>query len=387
MAKKTGIKTSKKQKLSFPTKMMLFINLIFIGLLLLSYLALYVSPSLVWFPAFAGILYPLIILINLFFVLFWLVFLKKHFIFSLLAILLGYNQLRTFVSFNSSTQLFQNESSLKLMSYNVRLFDLYNWLNPSSKLTRNSIFNLFKTEAPDILFLQEYYSGYGKNADFSDTICEMAEFKFKHIELINNGKKGLPYGLAIFSKYPIIHTEVLDFQNSKVNLCQVCDIKVGKDTLRLMNLHLESIKFGKEDYNFVGEITTTPKNERFKKGSLAILSKMKKAYERRALQVETVADFVKKSRYPVVLAGDFNDTPVSYVYRKITNQLLDAFVISGSGFGQTYNEKIPLLRIDYIFHSKTLESNSFQTLKVKYSDHYPLVCNISLPNQDLDSEK
>lgn len=382
MGKTSNKKIKKRQKLSIPTRVMLVINLIFIGLLLFSYLSLYISPAVFWPPAFAGIMYPLLLLINMFFVLFWLVFLKRHFIFSLLAILLGFNQIITIIGFNDSKQLTQKEYSLKVMSYNVRLFDLYNWLNPSSKSTRNAIFDLFSSESPDILFLQEYYSGAGKKADFADTICSSVGYKYRYIELLNKEKNGVPYGLAIFSKYQIIHYEKLSFQNSHVNFCQVCDIKIGNDTIRAMNMHLESIKFGKEDYNFVGEITNSPKNEKLKQGSLSIISKLKTAYQKRSIQIEVVAAFVKSSKYPVILAGDFNDTPVSYTYRCITKLLSDAFTVSGNGFGQTYADKIPLLRIDYILHSKSLKSNTFHTLKVKYSDHYPIVCHFDINNID-----
>lgn len=383
MSNTTKTKTVKKQKISFPTRIMLIFNLIFIGLLLFSYLALYISPVAFWPPAFAGILYPLFLMINLFFILFWLVFLKRHFILSLLAILLGFNQLKTYIGFNNSHQLTQPSSSFKVMSYNVRLFDLYNWVNVSSKSTRKAIFDLIEAESPDILCLQEYYSGAGKKADFADTICSKAGFKFRYIELLNNENSGLPYGLAIFSKYPIISTYKLEFSNSKVNFCQVCDIRIGKDTIRVMNMHLESIKFGKEDYNFVDEITNKPKNEKLRQGSLAIVGKMKKAYISRAKQIEHVAEYLKSSRYPVILTGDFNDTPVSYAYRQINNILIDAFAESGNGLGQTYAEKIPLLRIDYIFHSKQLKSNTFQTLKVRYSDHYPLIGYFNLADSSL----
>ena len=378
-AKRKPVKRE-KGKMSLATKMMVVINLCFIGLLLLSYLSLYISPVKFWPIAFAGFVYPVFLLINIFFVLFWLVFLKKYFLLSLIAILLGYNQIKTYVKFSGSEHKLAFERSLKVMTYNVRLFDLYNWHSESSKSTRSAIFGLFKSESPDILCLQEYYSGAGKHADFADSICQRVGFKYRYVELINKKNNGLPYGLAIFSKYPIVRTLKIEYPNSKVNFCQSVDLSIGKDTIRLFNLHLESIKFGKEDYNFVSELTNTPSgNEPIKKGSWAILSKMKSAYIKRAVQIETVAKFVRNSPYPVLFCGDFNDTPVSYSYRQINNELQDAFVDAGTGLGQTHTHILPLLRIDYIFHSKSLNAVDYKTTEKDYSDHFPVVARFTLP--------
>ncbi len=377
---KTKRKTAgSKKKMSFATKAMVVINIFFICLLLLSYLSLYISPEKFWPLAFAGLAYPVTLLCNVFFVLFWLVFIKKYFILSLITILLGYNQVKTYIKVSGSGPTLFTEKSIKLMSYNVRLFDLYNWRETSSTNTRAAIFGLIAAESADILCLQEYYSGAGKKADFGDTICIQSGYKYRDIVLINKEHARLPYGLAIFSKYPIVKTQKLDFPNSKVNFCQSVDVKIGKDTLRVLNLHLESVKFGKEDYNFVSEIkTTTGTNENIKKGSLAIIAKMKYAYMRRASQINTVAGFIKSSPYPVLMAGDFNDTPVSYSYRQIENILDDTFVDAGKGLGQTHSQLLPLLRIDYIFHSDELKTIEHTTLDKNFSDHFPVVARFMI---------
>jgi len=376
--KKPGKKTN--GKMSLATKVMVAINLCFVFLLMFSYLSLYISPAKFWPLAFAGFAYPVFLLFNIFFVLFWLVFLKKYFLLSLVIILIGYKQFSTYVKFSGQDRKLSFENSLKVMTYNVRLFDLYNWHSASSKSTRTSIFNLLKSESPDILCLQEYYSGAGKHADFADSICQKVGFKYRYVELIHKENEGLPYGLAIFCKYPIVKTQKLEFANSKVNFCQSCDVTIGKDTIRVVNLHLESIKFGKEDYNFVSEITNTPAaNEQLKKGSWSILSKMKSAYVKRAAQIETVAEFIRSSPYQILFCGDFNDTPVSYSYRQISKELDDAFVDAGMGLGQTHTNIIPLLRIDYIFHSKALKAVEYRTIEKDYSDHFPVVARFVLP--------
>lgn len=377
--KKKPLKKS-KGKVSFVTKLMILINSIFIFLLLASYLSLYVSPVQFWPFAFAGFAYLLILICNLLFVIFWLVFFKKYFLLSLFTILLGFNQISTYIKFTGSDNKLSFENGFKMMSYNVRLFDLYNWRNEAGKNTRSSIFELIHSESPDILCLQEYYSGAGKNADFADTISCRIGYKYRKVELISKKGQGLPYGLATFSKYPIIHNQKLSYPNSKVNFCLVSDMIINKDTVRVMNLHLESIKFGAEDYNFVNEITSSPTaTERTKRGFLAILGKMKRAYIQRTPQIETVVEFIRNSPYPVLLAGDFNDTPVSYCYRQVDKVLDDSFVDEGKGLGQTHTQMLPLLRIDYIFHSQSLQTIEHRTINKDYSDHYPVIARFRMP--------
>lgn len=366
--------------MSLVTKLILMVNLLFIGLLLSSYLSLFVSPATFWPLAFAGLAYPVILVFNLFFVLFWLVFLKKYFLLSLITILLGYNQVKSYIKFSGSDRTLSFENNFKVMSYNVRLFDLYNWRNESGKTTRTGIFNLIESESPEILCIQDYYSGAGKHANFADTISKQSGFKYRSVELYDLKANVLPYGLAIFSKYPILSSQKIEFTNSRVNFCQSCDLLIGKDTIRIMNLHFESVKFGKEDYDFVSEITAAQTaNEKIKKGSKAIFSKMKHAFIKRAVQSETVAEFIRKSPYPVILAGDFNDTPVSYSYRQVANELDDTFVDAGMGVGQTHAQILPMLRIDYIFHSKNLQTVDHKTIDKDLSDHYPVVARFIIP--------
>lgn len=372
--------TKSKSKTSFSTKLMVSLNMVAAILLLLSYLAQYISPLKFWPLAFAGLAYPVFLLLNLFFVLFWGVFLKKYILISLIVIALGFNQIQSYLNISGKSRTLAFEKSLKVMSYNVRLFDLYNWKNESGKVTREEIFKLFSEEAADILCLQEYYSGAGKNADFADSICLHAGYKYKNVELINNQYAHLPYGLAVFSKYKIVGTSRIEFDNSYGNFGQVCDVLVGNDTIRLLNMHLESVKFGKEDYNFVNDITNDPgKNENLKQGLIAIVRKIKKAYIRRAPQIEKIAEYANSSPYPVILTGDLNDTPVSYCYKLLSDQLDDTFVEAGKGFGQTHSQMLPFLRIDFIFHSPVLKVLDHKTLDKDYSDHYPVVARFNMP--------
>ncbi len=99
----------------------------------------------------------------------------------------------------------------------------------------------------------------------------------------------------------------------------------------------------------------------------------------RAEQSEMIANYIKDSPYPVVVMGDYNDTPQSYAYRKIKKGMHDAFKVAGRGFGNTYAGELPSLRIDYIMYSNPMVSYQFKRLKPDYSDHFPITTWLYLP--------
>src|SRR5207253_3238831 len=136
-----------------------------------------------------------------------------------------------------------------------------------------------------------------------------------------------------------------------VFLCS--DIVVGNDTFRVVNTHLESIRFKPEDYKFIENIGAESEEEL--NGSINILRRMKRAYTKRAQQVSVLKNEITGSSYPVILCGDFNDTPNSYTYNVLSDGLSDSFRQSGKGFGRTYAGIFPSYRIDYILHDKKLK--------------------------------
>ena len=117
----------------------------------------------------------------------------------------------------------------------------------------------------------------------------------------------------------------------------------------------------------------TLETEELKKNVLSIGKRLKNSFSKRAVQVEAIKIHINKSPYPVILCGDFNDTPNSYAYHKLSNGLKDAFVEQGVGLGRSYNGNFPSLRIDYILYSPELNIHSFNTKNVKLSDHFPIL--------------
>ncbi len=354
-----------------------FLNLIILVLIGLTYLGSYVSPEHISFLSFVGFAFPIIWLGNLFFVIYWAFKKRKRIVFSLLALILTWSQWRAVFPINTSKNIAKSELQhpLQIMSYNVRMFDRYAWTK--DKTTPQKIYQFIKEQNPDVLCIQEFYIN-NKNSQYSENniLSKFKQFKYKHLEYNIKTKSGKKYGLATFSKYPIIAKKPLTFKNT-TNFSIQTDISINGKKIRVFNNHLESIRLKRENYNFIDSLEFKSDKER-RKGAYAIFQKLNTAFAHRASQAETIGRHIENSPYPAVVCGDFNDTPVSYVYRKVKGKLKDAFIGSGFGLGGTYNGNLPPFRIDFIFHSPEFSAYNYERKKVNYSDHYPISTMLEL---------
>jgi endonuclease/exonuclease/phosphatase family metal-dependent hydrolase len=149
------------------------------------------------------------------------------------------------------------------------------------------------------------------------------------------------------------------------------DIVIEKDTFRIFNNHLQSFRLRRMERSLIEEIAS-PEDIQTMDEIKSLSVSLKQGFVRRAQQAQVVKNYIDKSPYPVIVAGDFNDTPVSYSYRKIRKGLNDSFVKSGYGAGFTYRGNYPPNRIDYILYDKSLINSYFEIVRIKYSDHYPI---------------
>lgn len=376
----TSTTTKKKRGFSFLLVILLLFNIGVLVLLAAGFLAAYIRPDKHWIFAFAGLVFPYAVIANLIFVFIWMVLWRKLFLLSLVVLLLCWNRLTNYLQFDKAeSKVNENEQRIDLLSYNVQIFDLYNW--KKDKLSKNgqAILDLFKEQNPDILCIQEFHAGKKNKVDIADSIMQKSKLKHAHISFVEKDGKRMPYGIATFSKWPIINKQIITFDDNPVNFCIYSDVLVKKDTVRIFNLHLESIRLSREDYLYVEEL---PKNadsqDLFSENSKKILRKFKRAYIKRTPQAITVKETIDKSPYPVIVCGDFNDTPSSYTYSCLSDGLIDAFKESGYGIGMTYAGSLPSFRIDYILHDKSYGSVDFTTLRKNFSDHYPITTGILL---------
>jgi endonuclease/exonuclease/phosphatase family metal-dependent hydrolase len=166
------------------------------------------------------------------------------------------------------------------------------------------------------------------------------------------------------------------FENfaSTDNYCIFADIVKGKDTLRIYNIHLQSIKLQQQDYELFGEENAQAGS---KKSTFRLLfEKLTIAYPARAEQALRVVEHMESSPYPVVVCGDFNDTPMSYVYNQFNKTMIDSYRETSNGIGRTYVGKVPAGRIDYIFHTPNLKAQHFKIQGKAQSDHLAVSCEI-----------
>lgn len=360
---------SEKSNKSFILGLLFLINFI-IGLGLLgAYLSTHISPNTIPYLSFLGLVYPVLLWSIAGFSCLWLFTRFKYLLFNLLIFGLGFNHFSDFYAFNNSTTV-HPASALKIMSYNVRIFNAYNTNNRIS--TRNNIIKFAKEENADIYCFQEFYHQ-EKPTSFKtrDTLTKVLKAKNYHERFTHEttGKKF--FGLATFTSLPIIHKGFVAFKNDSKNYCIYTDLLKGKDTIRVFNAHIGSIRLSGNDLSIFENYKTESmdKKEEQIKG---IIERLKIAFEKRANQIEQVMQEVEQSPYPTLLCGDFNDTPVSYCYKQIVKQLNDSFTKTASGTGKTYIGKIPSNRIDYIFYSDQFRPYEFKVHNKDYSDHKPI---------------
>ena len=330
---------------------MFFFNSVVAFLLLLSYILPLLPPKTFASFSVLSLGVPILIIINALFLLYWLVKIKKQLVLSLLILAIGYFSFGSLYKFSESkTEV--NPNALSIMNYNVRLFNLYEWI--PEKEIETKIEEFIKKEAPDVLLMQEYHPH--RNVDLSF-------FKYKFEKLSGNKTK---YGQAIFSQYPIINSGSVEFPNTSNNAIYA-DIVKGKDTLRLYNIHLQSLRINPN----LDKLTEDDAQKLFKG--------IGNTFKTQQFQTELFLLHKNKSPYKTIVGADLNNTAFSYAYKHIKDDLVDNFNAAGNGFGRTYNFKFFPIRIDFILTDPEFTINSFKTYDVQYSDHYPIMSRVSLP--------
>lgn len=332
------------------------INIFVVFFTILSYIAPFVNPSKLWFFSFFGLAFPFLLIANIFFIVYYLVYdIKKSFL-SIVVIVLGYQFINEYIAFNNSGETISQTGAVSVMSYNVNQGSyLY-----KKKIAKKILSGFINKENPDILLLQE------KNSRRIDQeLKDVSGYEYHNII----GKKGA----AIFSKFPIINKGEIDF-NTNTNSCLWADIVIENDTIRVYSVHFESNQISKPTEDLMQNI----EKDRIiqSKNIRTILSKYKTFVQLRARQVAKVKKHIVESSYKIIVGGDFNDPPMSYTYNQFAKILKDAFKEKGFGLGISYAGIIPFLRIDYLFVSDNIIITDFKTLKSKYSDHFPIKIDV-----------
>ena len=355
---------------------MLWLNYFVALALFLSVIAKYISPKTFWPFAFFGISFPILLLFNLVFIVFWGMQMRWWALVSSLVVLLSVNNILGNLQYHFA-QKTPNKNDIKIMDYNCMLFDLYNWSHNTQ--SRKIIFNMLQEESPDILCLQEFYtSEQPKDFHNADTLVSFLKTKNIHAEYTTTLREFDHWGVATLTKYPIVRKGKIVFETKSNNICIYTDVLIEKDTVRIYNLHLASISFGKKEYKFIDGLNNSQYEDSNLVESKSIVKRLRDGFLKRAEQAEMVAAHMATCNYKIILCGDFNDTPSSFAYNALSKNLKDAFRKSGNGIGKTYHGSLPFLRIDYILHSKDFESYNYKRYPESLTDHYPISCYLHL---------
>ena len=346
-------------------RIFLGINAVFAFALLLSYLAVHINPGDFALPAFFGLAYPYILLANILIVIAWLVMLRPEALISLIIIAAGYNHFSNYIKLTRPSG--DKEHTFKVLSYNVRLFNFYETKNGIYSPKR--VIDFLKSRNADVICLQEFFILGNPEIEEDEMIRGLGGKYDAHFKIFKVAKNRY-YGIATFSRFPIINKGEIVHNNSS-SLSIYSDILIRNDTFRIFNNHLQSFMLKRMNRSFLDELASSENRETIDEVKSLSIS-LKKGFASRALQAQQVKNSINNSPYPVIVAGDFNDTPVSYTYRKMRKGLNDAFVNSGYGAGFTYKGNYPPNRIDYILYDNNLNNTYFEIKKVRYSDHYPI---------------
>ncbi|HEY8781717.1 endonuclease/exonuclease/phosphatase family protein [Flavobacterium sp. UBA6046] len=353
----------------------LYINFIFAALLLFSYLSAVISPQKFWPLAFLGLSYSILLFINLAFCIYWAIRFKKYFFVSAISISVGFNVLLNSVEFNNSPSTISISSTphLKLMTYNVHNFRTLD--TPRNSGAYKPILKLIDLNQPDIIGIEEYNTSQFrfKICDSLKKVLNTSQFYFAPFITTKSDSTGL----ALFSKYPIIHRGVIGISNqSDDNQAIYIDIKYRSRIIRIYDFHLHSLEFEAQDYFFLNNFYHRRAISWFE--LKRIISKLKQGFIIRGQQVDIIRQHAAKCPYPYVFMGDLNDTPNSYTFNQMAMGMKNAFKEKGTGVGKTFNGGFASFQIDYILVSPQFHVFDYHIIHKMISDHYPVCSDVVL---------
>lgn len=341
--------------------------------MILSVLSPYVNPSRFVWLAFFGLAFWEILLFNILVFFLLLLMWSRRVWIAVLALVVAIPGINKSYSFGSKMT---STDSLKVMSYNVHMFQPLDEETTSEGVC-DKVINVVREQSPDVLCCQEFTS-FKKRVSRANCI----ELFAKGIDLpyVYYNKKSNYAGNVIFSKWPIAKvSEDSGFgQENKYGV--MVSVDAGENgTFYLANVHLTSYNLTNNEI----EVIMKPSEQRNSLDSvgMSVARKLKYAYQKRGDEIATVLQAMPPINGPIFMCGDFNDTPMSYVYRQMLKAgFTDTFTKVGRGIKPTYAGKLPLLRIDYIWANEKVQPLRCDRIRTKASDHYPVILEFTLNN-------
>lgn len=321
--------------------------------------------------ACAGMVFPIFLVANLVVLLLWLMVKWRRVWIPIAAFVLAFPSIRIFMPLHTSSEA--PEGCIKVLSYNVAAYGG----NYRYNQAMDTIFGYLKQQKADIVCFQE---------DMTVKFNPVEHFPelYPYNDTVHVTPPGYPLinAVGIHSRFPIIRRERISYE-SLANGSVAFFLQIGADTVIVVNNHLESTHLSTDDrQRYKAMMRGDMDRASTKEETRLILDKLSKAMAQRAEQAKAVSRYIEQHRgYPLIVCGDFNDTPISYVRRTIAQGLTDCYVDTGNGLGLSYNQRGFNFRIDHIMCSSHFKPyNCYVDDKMDASDHYPIICWLERSN-------
>lgn len=358
--------------------------------MLLLYFLTLLPPSVSWIVNLFALLFPFFLVLQLGFLVFWLAAKRKLALIPVITLLLCIELIGSFFGFHPiSKNKPTDTSTFRVATWNTHLFNFFE----NQGFLDHGMLQEAKNFKADVLAVQEFVFSLDT---LSPITLEKVKKKlgYKYVAAANDRAFGVhtnikqkneryhPFCVAIFSNYPILRWKKEQSIKEYNHTFLWVDLLVERDTIRLFNIHLQSMHFAKKDYEFIENIDNRGIDvDEMQTAGKSILRKMKMANLLRSSQARDVRESINRSPYPVIVCGDMNDVPNSNAYQIISDNLHDAFTEKGWGVGRTFKFLSPTLRIDYVLHSPSLAVERVQVLRSRQSDHSPVIADFNLPEK------
>ena len=344
---------------------------LFLVLALLCYASVWVSPGWFWPAAFFSLAIPGMLVVSLVWAVVALLRQRgwRTFVLPGLAALAGLPFLWLWLTPRVVAPDPAPGGGLKVLSWNVASLGGKRWRHNSRQQNALSQYRAIDSIDADVCLLQEFYHNPAVPAFMGANYLRKQGYNYRFLSTHQPSDGITGYSVAIFSRFPLTKGRTLDRRPTDNNQIILADVAWAGRKLRLIDLHFASIKLTWDEQSYQhGPM-------RLFENFISIFGKLKKAYQLRAKQVAIATQAIEESPYPVILAGDFNDTLFSYSYFRIRRLLQNSHEAAGRGLGVTFSGRIPLLRIDHQFASDTLQRWGYMNhTEIDLSDHRPQSC-------------
>ncbi len=372
---------------SFTKKFFIFCNIALSVCMLLLYFLPSLPASVSWVVNLFALLFPFFIILQLIFLVFWLAAKRKLALIPIITLLLCLHLIGSFFGFHpGSKEKPSDASTFRVATWNAHLFNFFE----NKGFLDHGMMQEAKNFKADVLAVQELVFSLDTLSPITlEKVKKKLGYKYVvaandrafgvHTNIRQRNERYHPFCVAIFSNYPILQWKKEQSIKEYNHTFLWADLLVGADTIRLFNIHLQSMHFAKKDYEFIENIDQQGMDvDAVQTAGKNILRKMKMANLLRSSQARDIRKVMDESPYPVIVCGDMNDVPNSNAYQIISDNLHDAFTEKGWGVGRTFKFLSPTLRIDYVLHSQSLEVEKVQVLRSMQSDHSPVIADFNL---------